>query len=888
MTTIAQRAFSNGEISPGRYARTDTEKYHTSLRTCRNFIVMQDGGATNRPGSKYIAAVKSSTAAKRLIKFVNETSYVIELGNLYMRFYQNGAQVTVAPAAWADATDYAVGDTVESGGVNYYCKLAHTSATAVDEPGVDAGAATKWYTLTDDILEIPTPYATSELSTLYIEQQQNTITICHPNHKQRELELANGLWSLAEITFQPSISKPTSVAGTGGSAAAADVYWAVTAVKAGSFEESLATIFNDNIEGSEATPVDLTWNNVTGAVSYNVYRSLDGGQRYDFIGSVAASTTEVTENTFSDASETASSIVSPSTTVAAGQVRNALTFASTKAIDGKYRINIETTLQRTGGLSTGSASGTVAVYYKRDAETRVLYSEYSLDDPLGAGPGPETNGANAHEIEIIVPDNGYTALEIDIVPTLVVESGGTGSWSYQVDGIDIQFIAGATSFEDDGGEGDETVGPPTDQNLFNAAGDYPSCVGTYQQRRFYAGTNNNPDTVYGSKVGSPHNFCLSTPLQPDDPITFRATSSRAGRMRHMLDLTRLALFTSASEKIVEGNGDGEVRPDAINPRNHSYNGANTLPPIPVDNRALYVQALSNSVRMIKRDDIEGSISANLNLDATHLFEGYTLTDWDYALHPFNTIWVVRSDGTLLGLTYTPELEEWGWHRHDMTNGFVENVCVVPEGNESAVYLIVRRTISGNTVRYVERFASRIFSDESDAWFVDCGKKYEGVAINTMTGLEHLNGQNVAIYADGQVRATPNDAALTVRTVAGGSVALGGNYTEVLVGLPITAELETLDIDSTGKETIKSDHILTKRVLVSMYRTRRLQAGATDQALSEFDYKTGEVAATSVISDTRKVRSAQQWNNNGRVRVRQIYPLPATVLMIAADLHSDGE
>jgi hypothetical protein len=54
---------------------------------------------------------------------------------------------------------------------------------------------------------------------------------------------------------------------------------------------------------------------------------------------------------------------------------------------------------------------------------------------------------------------------------------------------------------------------------------------------------------------------------------------------------------------------------------------------------------------------------------------------------------VRSDGTLLGLTYLPEHDVWGWHRHD-TDGTYEDVCVIPEGSIDAVYVVVKRTING--------------------------------------------------------------------------------------------------------------------------------------------------------------------------------------------------
>jgi hypothetical protein len=51
----------------------------------------------------------------------------------------------------------------------------------------------------------------------------------------------------------------------------------------------------------------------------------------------------------------------------------------------------------------------------------------------------------------------------------------------------------------------------------------------------------------------------------------------------------------------------------------------------------------------------------------------------------------------------------------MTNGYVESICSISEGQEDAVYALIRRTVNGSTVRYVERLATRQFTDQQDAF-----------------------------------------------------------------------------------------------------------------------------------------------------------------------------
>lgn len=262
---------------------------------------------------------------------------------------------------------------------------------------------------------------------------------------------------------------------------------------------------------------------------------------------------------------------------------------------------------------------------------------------------------------------------------------------------------------------------------------HPAVVGYYQQRRFFARLGTALEGIYGSRTGFDKNFNTSFPLQDDDAVTFTLVGKQANAVMHLRDLGRLVVFTAGEEKSVEGDVAGILRPDAINPRKLSSNGSGILPPIEIDDSALYQQARGSIIRDLKPVSSDSYEGTDLTVFAAHLFQGYTLVDWDYALNPNSIVWVVRSDGTMLGLTYLREHAIWGWHRHD-TDGVVENVCVVPEGNEDRVYLIVKRTINGVVRRYIERMASRFYSAArpQDAYFVDCGVTYDGTNVGATT------------------------------------------------------------------------------------------------------------------------------------------------------------
>ena len=87
-TALVQTNFTSGELSPRLMGRSDLAKYANGCKTLQNMIALKHGGATRRSGTKYVAAVKTQSLYTRLIPFTYSTTqtYILELGNLYMRF----------------------------------------------------------------------------------------------------------------------------------------------------------------------------------------------------------------------------------------------------------------------------------------------------------------------------------------------------------------------------------------------------------------------------------------------------------------------------------------------------------------------------------------------------------------------------------------------------------------------------------------------------------------------------------------------------------------------------------------------------------------------------------------------------------------------------------
>jgi len=110
-STPIQTNFTGGEISPRLHGRVDLAKYGSALERCENFIIFPHGGMTKRPGTRFIASTKVTTAVK-LIPFIFSTtqSYILEFGNLYVRFYRNEGQLYNGASIYEIATPYTTAD----------------------------------------------------------------------------------------------------------------------------------------------------------------------------------------------------------------------------------------------------------------------------------------------------------------------------------------------------------------------------------------------------------------------------------------------------------------------------------------------------------------------------------------------------------------------------------------------------------------------------------------------------------------------------------------------------------------------------------------------------------------------------------------------------------
>ena len=295
--------------------------------------------------------------------------------------------------------------------------------------------------------------------------------------------------------------------------------------------------------------------------------------------------------------------------------------------------------------------------------------------------------------------------------------------------------------------------PPVYDNPFSGSDNFPGAVSYFEQRRVFAGTNNDPQTIYMTKSGTESNMSFSLPIRDDDRIKFRVAAREANTIRHILPLTQLLLLTGSAEwRIASVNSDA-ITPSSISVKPQSYVGANNAQPVIVNNSMVYAAARGGHVRELGYNwQANGFITGDLSLRAPHLFDNFTISDMALAKAPLPIVWMTSSSGKLIGFTYVPEQQIGAWHQHD-TDGTFESVATVSEGDDDVVYCVIKRTINGASKKYIERMGTRLYATQRDSFFVDAGATYNGTNTNTghhvtiSGGTNYTRGESVTITAN---------------------------------------------------------------------------------------------------------------------------------------------
>ena len=423
---------------------------------------------------------------------------------------------------------------------------------------------------------------------------------------------------------------------------------------------------------------------------------------------------------------------------------------------------------------------------------------------------------------------------------------------------------------------------------------HPSCVTFFEQRLVFAGTTNQPQTVFFSKSGDYENMDanIGGTVADDDAIIYTIASNQVNAIRFMTATRTLIIGTAGGEFTVSGGGtDNAITPTNILIKKQSNHGAANVDAIAVGNATLFLQRAKRKIRELAYNfDVDGYIAPDMTILAEHISEG-GLTQLAYQQEPNQIIYAVRGDGELIGLTYQREQQVTAWHRHifggvfGSGNAVCESVAVIPtDDTEYEVYVIVKRTINGVTRRFVEFINNFDFTETDNTTFnfLDSALAYSGSAVTTISGLDHLEGQTVGILANG---ATHPD-----KTVSSGSITLDRASTNVKVGLAYNSILQTMRIDAGSQNGTSQGK--TKRIYeitIRLFESVGVEVGESLDNMERIPFRTSSDPMDQGIppfTGDKAVEFRGNYDTDGFIFVRQTQPLPLTILSLYPELQTN--
>ncbi len=811
MTT--QNNFNAGELSPLVYGRADIEKYPLGLRQAYNMLPLLQGPITRRPGTEYIARTKFHDKKSILLdyEFSKTQAYILEIGDLYIRFFKDGAPIiekytaitgaTAAnPVVITTANTFANGDVVRLSAVKGMTELneqeytvANVSGTDFELSGIDGTGFTAYISggWVDKPYEVVTTYFEDELDDMDFASLNDVIFIAHTGHTPAKLIRYNhAVWDLQAISRAGS--KPTE--------------WVT----------------------------DLT-----------------------------ATITGIT------------------------QADPAVVTAANDFVDGQF-----VTLTGVVGMT-------------------------------------EVNGVK-------------------------YEVASRAAGNFQLKDIDS---TGFTAYTSDG-EAERAV-------------DYPGSVCFDNDRLWWAGSPSYPMRLWGSKVGIYNDFEISSPLIADDALNLDLASKSANAVQWMASNRKFVVGTTGIEYwITSLAGDGVVTATSKNATPGSFNGSSDINPVIAGNTILSLQRQRKNIAELKYEFSTDAFGGDdLSALAEHLSRDSGIVDMAFQLAPWRVVWCAREDGWLIGMTYYPKHEVYGWHSH-YVNGDIKSIGVIPGSVEDELWMIVEREIDGSTVKYIERMASSFKANDTvDAFFVDSGlsldnrldieaisyadpgvititdhgfldgdivtiraidqtdkfgnilageedyqsfqgekfivtnktadtfqatldgsvvdfSEYKTIESGTaaynqtvITGLAHLEGQEVTILADG--------AEVAEKTVTNSQITLDASASVAHIGLGGYAQIETLPgyLETQQGDTFAKTQSI-KTFIIQLYKTLGFEYGGTKDTLAAHDFISDLVpygqSGNLFNGLTNDIALDGELKRDPTLFIRQPQPLPITIQSITTE------
>jgi hypothetical protein len=386
-------------------------------------------------------------------------------------------------------------------------------------------------------------------------------------------------------------------------------------------------------------------------------------------------------------------------------------------------------------------------------------------------------------------------------------------------------------------------------------------AGVFYENRLYAGGSlEEPQTVWGSKSGEYEDFTM-TNTADNFALQYELASKQANIIRWMVGDDLLLIGTSGREFKMTGGNDSGITPTNVLARPQSRHGSKNIESVETTSGVVFAQRTGTKLRLMSYSlDKDRYTASDLTVVSNQILNNGVI-DMAYQAEPNETIWNVVGDGSIRSLTLLSDQNVLGW-AVQRTDGEYHSVETIKTPTIDQTWIIVDRTIGVTERRYVEYFDPDIA--------LDCAVKqtFGDPVTSIVTGLAHLEGEEVKILGDGAVYPPQ------IVTTGGFVQEFNPSLTSIIVGLPFTPRMEFFKPDRElpdGHTTSRPTKVVSVVLLV-------------DNALGfNVNGEINPVRSTSDIMDIPIIPGSEaieftldiDWNEH--VIITQHLPLPGQIL-----------
>ena len=361
------------------------------------------------------------------------------------------------------------------------------------------------------------------------------------------------------------------------------------------------------------------------------------------------------------------------------------------------------------------------------------------------------------------------------------------------------------------------------------------------------------------------------------PIKRSVGSGPVDKINWLLPLAHLLVGTQGAELVAKSSTlDEPLTPTQFSLKPASTLGSANLRALKVDAGGIFVNRGGSRVYEMTLD---GGVYNYVSDDLTAIVPEIgrpSFVRCAVQRQPDTRIHCVRSDGKVAILIFDRLEKVTCWVLYE-TDGTVEDVVVLPGSVEDEVYYYVNRTINGNTKRYLEKWALEseaqndalsILSDSTYVW--------TGASSTTITGLSHLEGETVVVWA--------NTKDLGTYTVASGQITISEAATTAYVGLAYTARFKSAKLAlgvATGQPLTQRQRLDHVGLVLQDTHCQGLRFGQDFDHLYDLPLiERGTLVGDDVIHTTYSEDSIPltgKWDTDTRLCLEAASPRAATVL-----------